>query len=327
LGTTGLTVSRLGLGLAALGRPGYITLHHADDLDARYDPAAMEAHAHAVLDAAYGSGIRYVDVARSYGRGEAFLASWLAKRGLSRDMVVVGSKWGYTYTAGWRVDADRHEVKDHSLAALQRQLSESLQLLGRNLSLYQIHSVTPESAVLGDDAVMDALLEMRTTHGIRIGFTVSGEKQGEVIRRALEVERSGERVFDVVQATWNLLERGAEAALAEARRAGLGVLVKEALANGRLADPSADPRLADRLRPLVDASRRLGATADAVAIAAVLARPWADVVLSGAATVPNLESNIGALAVSWSSSLEALLEPLTMPSADYWRARQGFGWN
>ena len=44
---------RLGLGLAALGRPGYVTLNHASDLGGRYDPAAMEAHAHAVLDAAF----------------------------------------------------------------------------------------------------------------------------------------------------------------------------------------------------------------------------------------------------------------------------------
>src|SRR6516162_7845028 len=100
LGGTGLKVSRLGLGLAALGRPGYINLGHADDLRHDYDVAAMEARAHAVLDAAWGAGIRYFDAARSYGRGEAFLGSWLTCRTIAPDRVVVGSKWGYTYTAG-----------------------------------------------------------------------------------------------------------------------------------------------------------------------------------------------------------------------------------
>jgi hypothetical protein len=57
--------------------------------------------------------VRYVDAARSYGRAEAFLARWLARRGHGSDELTVGSKWGYTYTAGWRTDADRHEVKDH----------------------------------------------------------------------------------------------------------------------------------------------------------------------------------------------------------------------
>ena len=84
LGATGLPVSPLGLGLAALGRPGYINLgHHGDVGDTDVD--AMERHAHEVLDAAYEGGVRYFDAARSYGRGEAFLASWLeAPRPLAR---------------------------------------------------------------------------------------------------------------------------------------------------------------------------------------------------------------------------------------------------
>ena len=70
----------LGLGLAALGRPGYMTLNHREDF-ASIEPAAMEAQAHAVLDAAWSAGVRHVDVARSYGRAEAFVRSWLDARG------------------------------------------------------------------------------------------------------------------------------------------------------------------------------------------------------------------------------------------------------
>jgi aryl-alcohol dehydrogenase-like predicted oxidoreductase len=51
----------------------------------------------------------------------------------------------------------------------------------------------------------------------------------------------GVRLFDAVQATWNLLEPSAGPALAEAHAAGLGVIVKEALANGRLTDRNDDP--------------------------------------------------------------------------------------
>ena len=92
LGRTGLAVSRVGLGLAALGRPGYINLGHAADLPGARDVPAMEAHAHAVLDAAWGAGVRYFDAARSYGRAEAFLASWLASRQIAPGAVTVGSK-------------------------------------------------------------------------------------------------------------------------------------------------------------------------------------------------------------------------------------------
>ena len=75
LGRTGLPVSPLGLGLAALGRPAYINLGHGQDLAGRTDVGAMERNAHEVLDAAYAGGVRYVDAARSYGRAEEFLAS------------------------------------------------------------------------------------------------------------------------------------------------------------------------------------------------------------------------------------------------------------
>jgi aryl-alcohol dehydrogenase-like predicted oxidoreductase len=306
-------MQRIGLGLAALGRPGYMTLHHGRDLDGHYEPAVMEARAHAVLDAAAAAGVRYIDVARSYGRGEAFLGSWLAKH---TGEITIASKWGYTYTGDWRVDAKVPEVKDHSVSTLQRQIVESWGQLGARLSIYQIHSVTADSTVLRDTGVIDMLARLREM-GIRVGFTASGEGQAEVIRRALDVQRDGERLFDVVQATWNLFERGAESALCEAHAAGLQVVVKEALANGRLTEH-------DRVR---SAGERLGVSADAVAIAAVLARPWVDIVLSGAATVAQLESNLRACAIQWDPALEQFLAPLTIPSDEYWAFRRSFVWN
>jgi aryl-alcohol dehydrogenase-like predicted oxidoreductase len=168
--------ARLGLGLAALGRPGYVTLNHASDLGGSYAPAIMESHAHDVLDAAFDAGIRYIDCARSYGRAEDFVASWLSKRQIKPGEVVVASKWGYTYTAGWSTSAAQHEVKDHSLAAFERQLAESVERLGRHLSLYQIHSVTAEGKTLEDNALIDAIARLRE-RGIRAGLSVSGAGQ------------------------------------------------------------------------------------------------------------------------------------------------------
>jgi aryl-alcohol dehydrogenase-like predicted oxidoreductase len=57
LGSTGLAVSRLGLGMAALGRPGYINLHHGQDLGDASGEVAMEHRAHCVLDAAWNTGL------------------------------------------------------------------------------------------------------------------------------------------------------------------------------------------------------------------------------------------------------------------------------
>src|SRR5512147_86921 len=46
LGATNVMVSRLGLGMAALGRPGYINLGHGEDLGDARDVPSMEANAH-----------------------------------------------------------------------------------------------------------------------------------------------------------------------------------------------------------------------------------------------------------------------------------------
>jgi aryl-alcohol dehydrogenase-like predicted oxidoreductase len=321
LGRTGLIVSRIGLGLAALGRPGYINLGHADDLSHDYDINAMKAHAHSVLDAAWECGLRYFDAARSYGRGEEFLAAWLDARNIEPPDVVIGSKWGYMYTAGWQVAAEKHEVKDHSLPVLKRQYAESVGLLGSHLDLYQIHSATLESGVLDDRNVLDELARLRDS-GLKIGLSVSGPRQSETILSALETQ-----TFDCVQATWNLLEPSAGSALATAHDAGLGVIVKESLANGRLTDRNNDPDFSIKRRILDDACRRRNCALDALAIAAVLAQPWADVVLSGAATVEQLRSNLRAIDVRWGDELTRVIQQFAEPSIEYWSKRGQLAWN
>jgi aryl-alcohol dehydrogenase-like predicted oxidoreductase len=323
LGQTGLAVSRIGLGLAALGRPGYINLGHADDLGRNYDVAAMERHAHAVLDEAWRLGVRYFDAARSYGGAERFLASWLASRHIAPGAATVGSKWGYTYTAGWKTDADKHEVKEHTLPVLRRQISESRQLLGTYLTLYQIHSATLDSGVLENVEALQELARLRDG-GLRIGLTVTGPRQGDTIRRALDVVFGGAPLFACVQATWNLLEPSAAPALQEAHDAGLGVILKEGLANGRLT--SRNPDGAQR-RVLEETAARLHATPDALALAAVLAQPWADVVLSGAATAEHLRSNVQTTQVQWDDAAAELLRPLAEPAELYWTTRGELRWN
>jgi aryl-alcohol dehydrogenase-like predicted oxidoreductase len=326
LGATALTVSRLGLGLAALGRPGYINLGHAVDLQHRYDPEAMAHHAQAVLDAAWQAGVRYFDVARSYGRAESFLGQWLQRRRLPATHVTVGSKWGYTYTADWQVTAQQHEVKEHSLAVLQRQWHESQALLHPYLKLYQIHSATLESGVLDNTAVLTELARYKA-NGLAIGLTLSGAQQAVTLDRALGITVDGVRLFDCVQATWNLLEPSAGATLADAHEAGVGVIVKEALANGRLTPRNLDPHFAPKLALLTAQAQRRHTTVDALALAAVLAQPWADVVLSGAATIEQVQSHCTALAVHWDTEAAASLTNLAESPANYWQQRSQLAWN
>jgi aryl-alcohol dehydrogenase-like predicted oxidoreductase len=240
LGATGLTVTPVGLGLAALGRPAYIDLGRDTDLGPDRNVQALEHRCHQVLDAAFAAGVRYLDAARSYGRAEEFLASWLRTRDVDPSEVTVGSKWGYTYVGDWRLDADTHEVKDHSLPALTRQTAETRALLADHLDLYQIHSATLDSGVLEDPAALDELTRLRD-RGLVIGLSTSGPTQSATIRRALDLTTTGKAPFACVQSTWNLLEPSAGQALAEASHVGWGVIIKEAVANGRLT-PTAKAR-------------------------------------------------------------------------------------
>ena len=310
--------AHIGLGLAAVGRPGYINLGREDDLPAERTVDALRLRTHELLDAAYAQGVRYFDVARSYGRSEEFLADWLNARP-SFDDIVVGSKWGYTYTAGWSADAETHEVKDHSLATYERQRAESAELLGDRLDLYQIHSVTPDSPALTDKELHAKLAEA-AAEGTTIGFSTSGPAQAEAIRAALAVTVDGEPLFRTVQSTYNVLETSAAPALAEAHDAGLTVIVKEGMANGRLADPYAPDAL-----KAVAAETSLGC--DAVALALILRQPWAGVVLSGAATATQLASNLHAAVVDLDEDQLARLAELVEKPQAYWEQRGQLPWH
>ncbi len=324
LGRTSLEVTPLGLGLAAVGRPGYINIDHGRDIGDDSGVDAMEGRAHDVLDAAREAGVAYLDAARSYGLAEDFLASWLASREVVPGELTVGSKWGYAYTADWRVDADVHEEKDHSVRHLRDQWHESRERLGDHLGLYQIHSATFDTGVLDDRAVLDQLADFRE-EGLVIGVTVSGQSQRDLIRKSMEVAYDEVFLFEVVQATWNLLERSAERALEEASHEGIGVIVKEAVANGRLTGRNTGE--IDLLERLEDAAAKAGVGPDGLALGAAVAQPWADVVLSGAATVDQLRSNLAATEVTWTDELDTLMAPFAEDPTTYWSTRGRLPWN
>ena len=60
----------------------------------------------------------------------------------------MSSKWGYVYTAGWEIATTRPRSSTTTSPTFRRQLAETRENLGEWLTLYQIHSATPESGVL-----------------------------------------------------------------------------------------------------------------------------------------------------------------------------------
>jgi len=281
--------------------------------------------------------VRYFDVARSYGKSEEFLAGWLENRGHTPQDLLVGSKWGYYYTADWQVDmgGQPHEVKEHSLERLGAQWSETQALLGSGgsgfVTLYQIHSATKESGVLQCGPVLRALADMKQRQGCQIGLTLSGVQQGALLAEALLVRcPDGEPLFDAVQATWNLLEQSAGYALEAAQSNGVQVIVKEALANGRLTSRNTSPAFLHKLRALKKAAHQLDTTVDALCLACAMAQPFNAMVLSGAACIEHVESNYKAVQLLErldNVTMETLLETCRTDPSEYWNERSGLAWN
>lgn len=325
-GKSNLWVSRIGLGLAALGRPGYINLGHAEDLQSNYDEEKMKENAFTVLDLAWAKGVRYFDVARSYGKAEEFLSEWLLKKSIAASEVVVGSKWGYTYTANWQVKAEVHEVKEHSAEVYQRQIAKSLSMLNDYLKIYHIHSATLESRVLENPAVLKQLVAQKEKK-ILAGLSLSGAKQADTLRKALEIKVDGLPLFESVQATWNVLEQSMTVALKEAAAEGRGIILKEVLANGRLTERNREITSEAKFKLLQKQAARMKTSVDVFALAAALHIHPQAMILSGAVTAGQLLSNLEAFHLPWDQEAEGTL-PLLNESPDiYWKKRQELSWN
>ena len=321
-GNTPLLVTKIGLGLAALGRPGYINLGHAGDLNHNYDQESMESHAYQIMELAYNKGIRYFDAARSYGKAEEFLANWA---GNHKD-IAVGSKWGYTYTADWKVRAEHHEIKEHSINVLKRQWQETLNTMPRPPELSQIHSSSMASGVLENNQVLDYLWELRE-NGLIVGLSLSGASQAETLERSLEIKSSGKQLFQSVQITWNILERSTTDSISKAVKAGYGIIVKEALANGRLTTRNTAPDFQEKFKVISGIAESHHAGVDAIAIAYILNQSWISVVLSGAAQKSHLESNLGALKIKLDPTEIEKLDQLAESPEKYWKTRSDLEWN
>jgi len=261
LGRTGLTVSALGLGTAALGADYGIAAPGA------FGRPSTRAAA-AVVRAAADAGVAFVDTAPAYGNAERVVG--LALRG--RDDVVVATK----LAAG---------------AAPRASVEASARALGRDpIDVVQEHNATAAalSGVLGEQ-----LRELRDAGLARaVGATVYGEDA------ALAAIDAG---LDVVQVAYNLLDRRmADRVFPAAAAAGCAVVVRSAFLKGALTAraPWLPDELAP-LRDAAEGARvAAGGTWTALAAAALrwcLAAPVA-CVLAGPRTTGELDEALAAAA-------------------------------
>ena len=202
-------------------------------------------------------------------------------------------------------------------------MEETKSFIGEYVNLYQIHSATFESGVLENKDVHVALHQCRKELGWSIGLSVSSTNQNEILRCAMEIDVDGCKLFDSVQCTYNMLEQKPGTALLEAHEAGMDIIIKEGLANGRIL----------RNNPVVEKyAKQLSCSPDAVALGFILAQPFQPRVLSGAVTSDQLISNLKALEVAEKlkndpALLKEISESTVVDSEEYWKERPILAWN
>ena len=227
LGNTGLNVSEIGFGCGNVGGL-MIRGEHSDQVKAV--ARAMEL------------GINYFDTASSYGDGQSETNLGRVLKELAAD-VYVGTKFRVTtHEPGHIKDNVISSVED-SLARLQREQVDLIQMHNHVASVAEGGSVSPEEA-LGE--VVDALQELRDQGKVRFwGMTAVGETPA--LHRVID---SG--ALNTIQSVYNLLNPSAGAdvptgfdmpdygnQIGRASANGMGVLVIRVLAAGALSGEAA----------------------------------------------------------------------------------------
>lgn len=313
--------SDIGLGLAAVGRPQYINIGRKTTGSFNYERFFEKGFK--FIDEAYRTGIRYFDVAPGYGIAEKMMMEWLQKNQPSD--VEIASKWGYTYTANFDPEAPVHEVKEHSLKKLEEQWQQTKQMLPY-LKNYQIHSATFESGVLENEEVLTRLGEIKKQYGLQIGLTTTGDNQSEVLQKAHSILIQNKPLFSVFQVTFNIFDQSTLHICQKLIRENKKLIIKEALANGKVFPNKTYPHYEKHYASLLKISKKHNVGIDAVALRFVLQVLEPYIVLSGATEKSQLSENLMARRIELDTADLEELRSMNVSPAVYWKERKLLSW-
>lgn len=226
LGSTGLTVSCLGLGTVKFGRNEGVKYPAGFQLP-------DDARVRDILALCRDAGMNLIDTAPAYGSSEERLGALLTQR---QDWVIC-SKVGEEFSAG-------HSHFDFRAAHVRRSIERSLQRLRTDyLDIVLIHSDGRDEALLREGECLDALQRCRDAGLLRaIGMSTKTVAGG-----LLAVEHT-----DVVMVTYNPDSREDAAVIDQAHALHKGVLIKKALNSGHAATPRDGAREADPVQRNLD---------------------------------------------------------------------------
>lgn len=315
------STNQIGLGTAAIGRPQYINIKQSD-MEVSFSADKFIEKGNQVLDEAYNRGVRFFDTSPGYGLAEELLASWLQKK--NDPKIVVSTKWGYTYVANFDPNAKVHELKEHSLEKLNQQWTFSKTLLP-NLKIYQIHSATLDTGVLDNQLILNRLHQLKKEHSLLIGLTTTGSNQIEVLQKAMEITVDSEALFGSYQSTFNILDTSVLKIKDQLQQPQL--IIKEALANGRLIPNGHYPQYKNLYAILMELSKKYNVGTDAIAMRFCMDHFPNAQVLSGANNKAHLQANLRANDFKLTTEEIDQLYQHSIAATDYWNERKKLEWN
>ncbi len=266
-GNTGLEVSRLGIGLAEIGM---------------HLPAENQARASVVLNTALDNGINLLDTAACYGNSEELIGDAVSHR---RDEYILATKCGHA--------AGDETGEAWTGPTVTRSIDRSLRRLKTDhVDIVQLHSCDVEVLEKGD--VIRALEDAREAGKTRF-ISYSGDEEA-----AAWAVNSG--LFATLQTTFNLVDQNARRGLlADARNAGMGIIIKRPIANGIWGGGADQPRatlrfddISARVAAMMNEGPVPGAPEDRILLALgfTFAHPQVDTAIVGTTNPEHLLSNI-----------------------------------
>ncbi|WIM92571.1 aldo/keto reductase [Actinoplanes oblitus] len=278
LGGTGVTVTRLGMGLAPIA--GLFTPVGDDE-------------ARVAVDTAWEQGVRFFDTAPFYGAGLSERRGGAALHGRSRSVFTLATKVGRRLITGddpgddiWAERSGAAWVWDFSAAGVRRQHAESLERLGlERIDILHLHDPDNHFGPALHDA-LPALVELRAAGAI--GAVSAGMNQSAMLT---EFARTGHFDCFLLAGRYTLLDQsGLADLLPECHRRGISVLCGGVYNSGVLADPAdgatfdyrpAPPAVLARARAMAEVCARHGVPLRAAALQFPLAHPAVASVLIG----------------------------------------------
>jgi aryl-alcohol dehydrogenase-like predicted oxidoreductase len=311
LGTQGLTVSELGLGLMGMSQ-SYGTPEERD-----------ERESIATIRRAIELGVTFFDTAEAYGpfANEELFARALKHLDVSRDRVVIATKFGFKFDEKGGIAG-----MDSRPAHIREAVEGSLRRLQTNyIDLLYQHRVDPAVPI---EDVVGAMADLVREGKVRfLGLSEAGE---QTIRRAHAV-----LPISALQSEYSLWERNLEPRIIPLlRELGIGLVAFAPLGRGFLTgsvkraeeypegdfrrnDPryqgehfDANTRAASAVREMAE---RKGATAAQIALAWLLHKGNDIVPIPGTKHRRYLEENVGAVDVSLNAEEMATLDRALAP--------------